>query len=126
MGALGWYWRRLGSGEVPDMRRRIRRVSMIVMAVAVFVFLGALSFVDEERTPSRYAVTWAMAITLLLLIVFAAFVDVLNSFRLHRAEARRIAEEARTNLLRTVGEARQRTAGVRDRGNQPDRAKTVK
>jgi uncharacterized membrane protein SpoIIM required for sporulation len=99
---LGWYWARLGAADVPESRRRLRRASMLVMFVAIAVLVYAASFADGDLDPQGYTVTWAMALTLLLLIVFLAFLDVLNNLRIHRRDRARSAIDARYRLRQAM------------------------
>jgi len=99
---LGWYWTRLGAADVPESRRRLRRASMLVMFVAIAVLVYAASFADGDLDPQGYTVTWALALTLLLLIVFLAFLDVLNNLRIHRRDRAKSAIEARNRLRQAM------------------------
>lgn len=97
--AVAWYWRRLDAPDVPETRRRIRRASMIVMLIAMPLFVYGAGFADHRADPQRYAVIWAGAISLLLLVIFAAFIDMLNNLRIHRADAARASAMTRAALI---------------------------
>jgi len=109
---IAWYWLRLSAPDVPDTRRRLRRASMAVMVVFIFVSVGAMSFVNRQTNQSQFVVVWSIAIALLLIVVFIAFLDVLNNLRIHRRIAAAAAAEARARLTQAALEARQR----RDQG----------
>ncbi|MCL4210759.1 MAG: hypothetical protein HRU76_03740 [Phycisphaeraceae bacterium] len=97
--SVAWYWRRLDAPDVPETRRRIRRASMIVMLIATPLFVYGAGFADHRADPQRYAVIWAGAISLLLLVIFAAFIDMLNNLRIHRADAARAGAMTRAALI---------------------------
>ena len=99
---LVWYWGRLSGADVPDSRRRIRRASLIVMAVAIIPFLRAASFIDPDAADPHvrqdYVVTWTLCGVLLMIIVGLAMLDVFNNMRLRRRHARAMIELAATRL----------------------------
>ncbi len=105
---IAWYWKRLGAPEVPETRRRLRRASIAVMVVFIFVLVGALSFVNHRTNQSQFVVIWSIAISLLLIVVFIAFMDVVNNLRIHRRAAADAAAAARIRLTEAALEARRR------------------
>jgi len=102
---LVWYWLRLGRAGVPQSRRRIRRTSLVVIFVGLIVIVRAVSFIDERVDPTGYTVTWAMAILLVLILLFIAFIDLLNNLRLHRNDRERALLESRERLARAIADA---------------------
>lgn len=115
---IAWYWRRLSLPEVPDTRRRLRRASLAVMVVFIFVCVGAMSFVSRQTNQSQFVVVWSIAISLLLAVVFIAFLDVLNNLRIHRRFAAEAAAQARARLAQAALEARQRRE--QDQAGRPE------
>ena len=78
---------------------------MAVMFITIFVFVGAMSFVDARQNPSQYTVIWAIAITLLLIVIFIAFLDVLNNFRIHRAHTAAMSAANRQRVIEELTKA---------------------
>ncbi len=64
--AILWYWIALNKPDVPPSRRRIRRASTIVLLISLPVFVRALSFINQQVSPSQYVITWSMVLLLLL------------------------------------------------------------
>jgi hypothetical protein len=97
-----WYWMRLSSEDVPDSRRRIRRASLVVMAVAIIPFIRASSMLDPDAADphvrQEYIVTWTLCGVLLILIVGLAVLDVFNNMRLQRRHARAMIDLAARRL----------------------------
>ena len=92
---LLWYWRRLGGGDVPESRRRIRRASTAVMLAGLPFLVVALSFLDAKIRPGAWAMTWVLVTFVLGLVVFAAGLDLFNTLRLGRRErVNRIVQDA--------------------------------
>lgn len=108
-----WYWRRLGRAEVPESRRRIRRASMLVMAVTLPIMVRGVSFVDEQN-PVDFVVAWGMIILLVLLILIVATIDLWNNLRLHRRYLEQTSVESAMRLMKAMrerGETHEETAG---------------
>jgi undecaprenyl pyrophosphate phosphatase UppP len=116
---IAWYWQRLSAPDVPDTRRRLRRASMAVMVAFLFVCVGAMSFVNQQTNQSQFVVVWSIAITLLLVVIFIAFLDVINNLRIHRRLAARAATDARARLAQAAAEARQNQGSA---GSNPQTA----
>lgn len=101
-----WYWRRLGHHEVPESRRRIRRASMLVMAVTLPIMVRGVSFVDEN-TPVDFVVAWGMIILLILLLLVVAMIDLWNNLRLHRRYLEEASVESAARLMKTIRDQRE-------------------
>ena len=56
--ALVWYWRRLSRSSMPHSRRRIRRVTTVLMGICLPVFVLGLSVHDPEVNQQGYLLTW--------------------------------------------------------------------
>lgn len=82
----GWYWTRLGRSDTPPIRRMMRRASLLVMIAALPVYVAGLSFIDPSESPSGYIWTWAIAMVLLMIVLFLAAADIALNLQLHRAE----------------------------------------
>jgi uncharacterized membrane protein len=113
---IAWYWQRLSGPEVPDTRRRLRRTSMAIMVAFIFVSVGAMSFVNQQTNQSQFVVVWSIAISLLLIVVFIAFLDVLNNLRIQRRITAQAAAEARARLSQAAAQARQKRDAHRSGG----------
>jgi hypothetical protein len=105
-GVLVWYWLRLGCGEVPPSRRKIRRFSIAIMLLSLPMFVRALSYLDPEVDKRPYVVTWTLAIFMLLLVIATALMDAVNNLRLHQAQRQDALHEAAIDLAKAVREHR--------------------
>jgi hypothetical protein len=83
-GWIVWYWWRLSRPEVPPSRRKIRRISIFLMAMSLPMFVRALSFIDPAVEPRPYVMTWLMALLMVALVIGTALLDAVNNMRLHR------------------------------------------
>ena len=101
-GLLVAYWLRLGRAAVPPARRRVRRVSIVLMFVTMPGLVRGLSFVDPALTPREYVVTWSVALIMVLLTLFTALLDGLVTFRRLRSVERRELDDAAASLARAV------------------------
>lgn len=88
--AVIWYWRSLGGAGVPRGRRRIRRHSMALIAIAIVLITLGTSFVDAARQPVVYIAIWSGTLFVLLLIVLTALLDALYTLGLHRRDRTRL------------------------------------
>lgn len=102
-----WYWLRLGRSDVPISRRRIRRVSLVFMALSLPVFVRALSVVDPQVQQREYIATWMLALALVLIVLVAAGVDAINSLRLHHREQSEAMRTAALELAQAIKAHRQ-------------------
>ena len=81
-GWIVWYWIRLGRADVPMSRRKLRRLSLGLMALSLPMFVRALSFLDPNVQPQQYAYTWLMGMLMVILVIVIAGLDALNTVRL--------------------------------------------
>ena len=85
--------------EMPESRRRIRRVNgWIILAtipVAVYAFCIA-----SPAAPRAFALSWMAVLGLVAIVLMLACMDILNTLRLHRAEQREIRRGFYENLSR--------------------------
>lgn len=91
----------LDHAQMPESRRRIRRINGMLMLLAVPVLAYAFGGVGSDR-PRAFVLVWMAAILLLGIIVLFAAMDILNTARLHHCESR--------ELRRQIVEARRRLA----------------
>jgi hypothetical protein len=99
---IAWHWARTGRADVPSSRRRLRRVSMALMLIALPLFVAGFSFIDGDVDHQRYLINWTIAVALLGLIVFTAVLDVLNNLRLHARQQEIEAVEAAGDLIEAM------------------------
>lgn len=83
-GYLVWYWMRLGRDDVPASRRRLRRLSISFMLLALPNFVAGLSYIDANVNGAAYIVSWSLSILLMVIIFFTACADYLLTMHLHR------------------------------------------
>lgn len=110
--------------EMPDSRRRIRRVNGWLMLgtvpIAVYAFCIA-----SPATPRSFALSWMAVLGLVSIVLMLACLDILNTLRLHRAEQREIRRglaEAFSRRAALTGSALTRAGvpGRADHGDQRD------
>jgi len=82
--ALGWYWFHLGREHVPAGRRKVRRLSIVCMTLALPAFVRGLSYIDPDVHRPQYVAAWSIAILLMMLLFFTACADVLVTLRVQR------------------------------------------
>lgn len=105
-----WYWIRLGRGDVPVSRRKIRRFSLAVMLIALPMFVRAASFVDPAIDKKPYVLAWTAATLMVLLVIVSALLDAANNLRLHQRLQHEEMIKAATELAKTIRE-RERVEG---------------
>ena len=94
--AIGaWYWRRLGRGSVPRVRRRIRRASLAVVAFGLVMIVIGASLLDPADRSYAYLLSWAAVLVAVVMMVLLAALDALVTVRLHqRSIDRRLLRDA--------------------------------
>ncbi len=118
-GYLVWYWIRLGRADVPPGRRRLRRISMAVMLIALPNFVAGLSYLDPRLDPTMYVVSWSVSILLMIVIFFTACADWLLTMHLHRQAY--LADVMRDRARRTppADDPEAGTGGASPGGSKP-------
>lgn len=101
---IAWYWVRLGRADVPVSRRKIRRTSLVLMAISLPIFVRALSFLDPKTDPVDFMRTWLLALLMIIIVLASAGIDALNNLRLHQA----IAHEEIRRAARQLAQALER------------------
>ena len=94
--AIGaWYWRRLGRGSVPRVRRRIRRASLAVVAFGLVMIVIGASLLDPATRSYAYLLSWSAVLVAVVMMVLLAALDALVTVRLHqRSVDRRLLRDA--------------------------------
>jgi len=94
LAALGWYFRRLGSGDVPRERRVVRRFSILFAMVAVVALVVGLTVIHPHENRRGFALAWlAVSIASMACLMLAVF-DVFLTTRRGLAEFRALRREA--------------------------------
>lgn len=98
---MTWYWLRLGGECVPASRRKIRRISLVLMLAALPMFVRVLSF-EGRMSPREYVVTWSMALLLMVLIIVVAGLDAMNNMRLLQRQANQEMADSARDLVKAL------------------------
>jgi hypothetical protein len=107
---MAWYWPRLAAPEIPRIRRRIRRASLLVGLLGVVGAALGFGLIDPDRTPIPYLFAWAGAGLAIGTVVLLAVVDALVSVRIHRQAMGAVRRESAASLGRAIDEVRARRA----------------
>lgn len=78
----------LAKADMPASRKRIRLVSGMLMMLTLPVISYALSIADPVSDQRAFVLSWMLTTGLLVLVVGLAALDMVNTWRLHRAELR--------------------------------------
>lgn len=102
----------LRNAAMPESRRRIRIANAVLMMFTTGM-LGYALGVATMSDASGFVLSWTAAASLLVMMGCMALADVLNTWRLHRAETRDIRREIRRlrGELVALVEERRRGAG---------------
>jgi hypothetical protein len=79
-------------GALPESRRRIRLATGWVIMPTIPLTAYAFG-IAEPAKPGNFMTVWTAVVGLLAVIVLLAFLDALNTVRLHRVESRRLRRE---------------------------------
>jgi hypothetical protein len=109
---MAWYWPRLAAPEIPRLRRRIRRASLLVGCLGVIGAALGFGLIDPDRTPIPYLFAWAGAGLAIGAVVLLAIIDALVSVRIHRRAMGEVRRESARQLGRAIDEARARRMSV--------------
>ncbi|MBT8486581.1 MAG: hypothetical protein HKO59_08125 [Phycisphaerales bacterium] len=101
---LMWYWWRLGRPTVPAPRRRLRRVSLVLMIIALPTLVRGLSFVDPAIHKKAYVLSWTFVLVMVGLIFVTALLDAFVSMHLHRRAYERELHDAASTLAQALRE----------------------
>lgn len=107
--------------DMPESRRRIRRVNGWIMLGAIPVAVYAFC-VATPASPRAFTLSWMAVLGLVAIVLMLACMDILNTLRLHRAEQREIRRGFYENLSRRAVRAGATSdspsAGVEDPGDR--------
>ena len=103
-----WYWVRLGRSDVPPSRRKLRRISLMLMLVLLPMLIGGLSIVDRQAEPNRYVMVWVLAMLVILMITATAGLDAMNSLRLIQRQAHESMAQSARDLSAAIAARRRR------------------
>lgn len=84
-----WYWRRMGRGSVPPIRRRLRRFGLFLGAVGLVLMTAAISFLDPAIHRAAYLISWLAVLFVVLIAVVVATIDAAATIRLHQKSVER-------------------------------------
>ena len=106
LGLMGaWYWRRMGRGSVPPIRRRLRRMGLLLGGAALVLMTAAISFLDPGIHRAAYLIAWLAVLVVVMAAVLVAALDAIATVRLHqRSVERQLVRDAMR--LREVTKAR--------------------
>jgi peptidoglycan/LPS O-acetylase OafA/YrhL len=115
---IAWYWMRLGRDSVPSSRRRIRRISLVLMLMLLSMLVGGLSIVDRQVEPNRYIIVWILALVVILMIVATAGLDAVNTMRLIQRQAHEAIAESARDLSAAIAARRREQRGGQSQERQ--------
>lgn len=99
---LWWHWATLAQPSIPVSRRRIRRITTMLILAAIPLLVTAMSIIDRQTHPREFVIAWSLVFVLMLLIILAAALDVLNSLWLHQKDLERDAIDAAKDLAEAL------------------------
>lgn len=88
--AILWHWRALPSIAMPEARRRLRRLSLMLALLLLPSLVVAASFVDHREDPWGYVAAWLVAMLLLGLLVLIACAEAIDALVRQRHARRRL------------------------------------
>lgn len=106
--AMAWYWPRLGRGDIPAERRRVRRISLMFSLAGLVAATLGFGIIDPDARRVPYALAWLGAGAAILVVILLAIVDAFLSMRLHRKAIRTMRREREVTLGKAIAEARLR------------------
>ena len=109
-----WYWRRMGRGSIPPIRRRLRRIGLLLGAMGGLLLMSALSFIDPVVKPAAYVTTWFAVLFVVLAAVVVAGLDAIATLRLHQKSVDRLLMRDALKLRGAVDARRRDPAGDAD------------
>lgn len=107
---------RLGNDELPASRRRIRTSNGLVMMFTCPMGAYALGIADVHDA-RRWTLAWTMLAGLVVIVVFLALLDMLNTLRLYAGEKRKLRRELREGSGRRLAQEVARSGGLHDPGD---------
>lgn len=92
----------LARAEMPESRRRIRRINGWLMMFLVIALACAAGLPASQRT---FVMLWLIVAGLTGLVLIIAWMDAVNTLRLHRRDRARLRAHMRDLLARRAGRA---------------------
>ena len=110
-----WYSWRLGSDHVPPSRRKIRRMTLLLMLVTLPILVRALSYLDPSIEPTQYVVSWLIILVAMMILVIFAAIDIFLTANAHaRQQEANIRRDAPSLFKALQSEIEQGPKGDRD------------
>jgi hypothetical protein len=97
-------------GVAPASRKRIRLANGWVMLLNLPTVAAGFSLINHATHPRLFLGVWALAGGLLLISVFLALVDVVNTYRIGQASRQALRRELAARLLREARQGREAPA----------------
>ncbi|GJQ28237.1 MAG: hypothetical protein HBSAPP03_01210 [Phycisphaerae bacterium] len=91
--------------DMPASRRRIRAMGGLLMMLTLPVMSYALCLADPVHGPREFVLSWMLTTGLLVLVMALAGLDVVNTWRLHRAGMKALRRELRDAHAAAVPDA---------------------
>lgn len=110
MGVVVAYQYSVARGAAPGSRKRIRLANGWVMLVNLPTVAAGFSLINHAAHPRLFLGVWALAGGLLLISVFLALVDVVNTYRIGQASREALRRELAARLLREARQGRESPA----------------
>lgn len=98
--------------DQPASRVRIRVANGWVMLLLLPLLAAGFGVIDPDGRPRLFYLTWTMALGLLMVCVFLAVLDVVNTVRLAQSARRSIARDAAARLADELRAARRQDDGA--------------
>jgi hypothetical protein len=92
---------------VPASRRKIRRLSLVIMLLAMPMLVRGLSFVDPDVDKRPYLLVWMTAFVMVLIVIVTALLDAVNTLRLHQSHRHEVLREAAAQLAKSLRDRKQ-------------------
>jgi Ca2+/Na+ antiporter len=110
-----WYGWRLGSDHVPSSRRKIRRMTLLLMLVTLPILVRALSYLDPSIEPTQYVVSWLIILVAMVFLVMFAAIDIFVTAHAHARQQEANIRRDAPGLIRALqNEIEQSRKGGRD------------
>ena len=84
-----WYWKRMGRGSVPPIRRRLRRIGLLLGAAGLVLMTAAISLIDPAIHRAAYLIAWLAVLFVVLMACVVATLDAVATIRLHQKSVER-------------------------------------
>ena len=110
-----WYSWRLGADHVPPSRRKIRRMTLLLMLITLPILVRALSYLDPSIEPTQYVISWLIILAAMMFLVIFAAIDIFLTANAHaRHQEANIRRDAPSLFKALQSEIEQGPKGDRD------------